>query len=256
MKYLVSLMLLVSLVGCNSSSSDNGSQSIPPAHLPDGTVPDRPSPDVGEPGHLPGDLHPDRLPIEWYAEASARYGMSIEDLDAVCRYSAHQQQVAIHVSCVWDNEQLTIVYFASRHTSEPEFLYDHSFIWVIDDTRIDHGIIWPMTNHQASGLAGKSLHVAYDDVSFNIRTQCTEGDCTVINHVLTHTADNHHVISNGIPYNHTTDFVMSTYKESERFYYRANFNDRNTGETFNNTLHLQDDFPSLMHAVLAPAFGY
>ncbi|GEM81252.1 hypothetical protein [Vibrio superstes] len=256
MKHLISILVLITLVGCNSSSDDNTSQQLPPSHLPEGTVPDRPSPDAGNPGHLPGDFIPDRLPIDWYNEASARYGMSVENLDAVCRYTTSHPQINTHVSCDWRNEELTIVYFASRYNSEPELLFDHSFIWVINDTRINHGLIWPMTNHKAVGLEGQNLSVKYDAVSLNIRTQCSASDCTLINHVLTHTSDNNHVLSNGIPYNHTTDFDMQTYKQSERFYYRTNFVDLDTGESYNNTLHLEDDFPALMHEVLAPAFGY
>ncbi|GEA52767.1 hypothetical protein VIN01S_35710 [Vibrio inusitatus NBRC 102082] len=256
MKRLLSILLFTSLVGCNSSSNDNASQQIPPTHLPESSVPERPTPDVDYPEHLPGDMVPDRLPIDWYGEASSRYGMTIEDLDAVCRYNNFHPQLAIHISCLWDNEQLTIIYYVSRHTSEPELLFEHSFIWVINDARIDHGLIWPMTNHTATGLEGRNLRVSYDDVSLNIRTGCEAGECTIINHVLTHLTEDNRILSNGIPYNYTTDFVMDSYQESERFYYRANFTDRENGETFNNTLHLHDDFPRLMHKVLAPAFGY
>ncbi|GEA61250.1 hypothetical protein [Vibrio comitans] len=254
MKHFISIVLLMALAGCNSSSNDNASQQIPPAHLPEGTVPERPS--AGIPDHLPGDLVPDRLPIDWYHEASSRYGMNVEDLDAVCRYSTTHPQVTTHVSCDWKNDELTIVYFASRHTSEPEMLFDHAFIWVINDVRINYGLIWPMVNHKAVGLEGQSLSTKYDDVSFNIRTQCSSSECTQIDHVLTHLSNDNHVLSNGIPYNHTSDFVMETYKQSEKFYFHARFNDLNTGEVYRNTLHLGDDFPALIHDVLAPAFGY
>ncbi|OEF83987.1 hypothetical protein [Vibrio breoganii] len=256
MKHLLPMALIAFLIGCNSSSNDNASQQLPPSHLPESSVPERPTPDIDFPQHLPGDMVPDRLPIDWYEEASSRYGMTVEALDAVCRYSEQHPQLAIHISCVWDKEQLTIVYFISRYNSEPELLFDHSFIWVINDTRIDHGLIWPMTNHTATGLEGRKLQVKYDDVSFNIRANCDTGECTFVNHILTHLTEDNQILSNGIPYNHTTDFVISTYKDSERFYYRANFIDRDSGETFNNTLHLHDDFPGLMYEVLAPAFGY
>ncbi|MEZ8968745.1 hypothetical protein BCT04_16310 [Vibrio breoganii] len=256
MKHLLPIALVTFLIGCNSSSNDNASQQLPPSHLPDVTAPERPNPGAGEPGHLPGDLIPDRLPIDWYIEASARYGMAVEDLDAVCRYTGEHPQMAIHVSCVWENEELTIVHFVSRHTSELEMLYEHAFIWVINDKQIDNGYIWPMVNHNAVGLADKHLSTQGDSVSFNIATHCANDECINIKHTLTHQLDGHQILSNSIPYDLVTDFDMDTYKDSERFYFRADFTDLNTGAKHNNTLHLLDDFPALMYKVLAPAFGY
>lgn len=256
MKRLFPLFLTLALIGCNSSSSDNASQQLPPVHLPEGSVPDRPHPDVDDPSHLPQDMVPDRLPIDWYIEASTRYGMTIEDLDAVCRYHGEYPQMSIHVSCNWEDEELTIVYFVSRTESEPELLYDHAFIWVVNDKQINKGHIWPMINHNAVGLADKEVTLDAEGATFNISYDCKDNSCQFIRHVLLARGDTPHVRSDGSPLFGTTDFDMAAYENSERFFFRATFRNRDGSQLYNNTLHLLDDFPGKMHKVLAPAFGY
>ena len=259
MKYIFALLPLVLLAGCNSSSSETEvAPQSPPVHLPEGSEPDRPHPDIGDPGHLPGDLTPDRLPIAWFNEVSARFGMSLESLGAVCRYQGDYPQINIHVSCQWDGEELTIVYYVSRGIVDPDYFYEHAFIWVVSDEKIGLGEIWPAINHDAIGHSNRNIDIAEDAASFNIRYQCEDADkkCRSLVHTLNISTDHTKVLSDGTHYYGNTDFDMDVYKNSERFYFRVDITDLDTGYTYNNTLHLLDDFPPLMYDVLAPAFGY
>ncbi|MCL9775268.1 hypothetical protein [Vibrio methylphosphonaticus] len=258
MKYIIPALAILTLSGCNSSTNDTtvSPQTPPATHLPQGDTPERPHPDAGLPGHLPGDLVPDRLPITWYPEASKRYGMSIEALDAVCRYKGEHPQMDIHISCQWEQEQLTIVYFTSRGEIEPSYFYDHAFIWVVNDDQISQGNIWPAINHNAVGLEGRTLIVAPDAARFNIALQCENEKCKNITHMLNSEANQTRILSDGTPYYGSTDFSMNIYKQSETFYFHASYQELDTNVVHTNTLHLLDDFPALMHEVLAPAFGY
>ncbi|GAL25366.1 hypothetical protein JCM19239_6286 [Vibrio variabilis] len=258
MKYLIPLASLAILVGCNSSNDNSDSelpQSLPPTHLPGDLVPERPHPDAGEPGHLPGDLVPDRLPIAWYEEVSARFGMTVESLDAVCRYKGEHPQMDIHVSCNWANDELTIIYFASRGIGEREYFYDHAFNWIVSDEQIVNGKLWPGVNHNAVGLEDNEVHIEPDGARYNIGYGCDQGTCDGIVHTLNIHSNNNHVISDGTPFYGMSDFDISTYQQSEKFFFNIDFTLEN-GDVHTNTLHLLDDFPSLIYDVLAPAFGY
>lgn len=254
MKRLAPLFLALAIVGCNSSDSQNASQQLPPVHLPGDMIPDRPSPE--DPAHLPEDLIPDRDPYHWYFEASARYGMTVEDLDAVCRYEGEEHpQMFTHVSCNWQNDELNVVYFISRGQSEPEMLYEHAFIWVINDKQINNGRIWPMINHNAIGLADQDVTLDAEGATINISYDCKDYTCQYINHVLLARGDTPHVRSDGRPLFGSTDFDMDAYKNAERFFFNATFR-LPGGSLHTNTLYLFDDFPAKIHKVLAPAFGY
>ncbi|WP_418642072.1 hypothetical protein ACNUDM_04690 [Vibrio chaetopteri] len=258
MKYLLPFAALTILTGCNSSNSSPETplpQTPPPAHLPGDLIPDRPHPDAGEPGHLPGDLIPDRLPITWYQEVANRFGMTTEALDHVCRYQGTHPQMDIHVSCNWQNEELTIVYFVSRSLSEPEYFYDHAFTWVVSDEHIANGKLWPGINHKAVGLDSEKVSIAPDGVMYSVGYDCIENNCTNIQHTLNIQSNGNHVTSDGTPYYGISDFNIDTYRKSERFYVHLDF-DIEGEDSHRNTLHLLDDFPGLVYKVLAPAFGY
>ncbi|MBC7004773.1 hypothetical protein BIZ37_19610 [Photobacterium sp. BZF1] len=266
MKKLSAILAVALLAGCNSSSNSTDDKTVPPAtHLPEIEVPEKPVPEV--PDHLP-EFGPDRPhPDNWYPEVSERFGMTIAALHKACNFEGEHPQYEVFTGCNWENETLTITYYAAKMTADSEpgdssTDFEHNFTWVVNDDTIAAGKIWPQANHVATGLEGKELHIEYGNVSYglnmcNLDTCVEDSDFDTIKHPLAVISDNNHVFSDGSPLDGgNSDFVMDSYRTVERLFFVAHFTDNSDGFVYQRPLMMDTAYPAIIYDVLAPSFGY
>lgn len=259
MKIIATAVVALLLSGCNSSKNSDV-DTIPPKHLPEINVPERPHPDV-PPSHLPGDMPPDRPSPGWYQEASTRYGMTVAALHTACSFKGTNPQVIAESYCLWENEKVTVVYYASRELGEENMYLTHSFKWVIDDHNIDQGYIWPSTNHIATGLVGSETYIDEGVTNYTLRicksVKCNGQQSALITHDINSTYHDKNVLSDGTPLNGgNTYFNMEAYKLTEAFVFNTVFTDVKTNEKTRSQVVMEEKYPAIIYDVLSPAFGY
>ncbi|MBY5947716.1 hypothetical protein [Photobacterium rosenbergii] len=269
MKKLSAVLAVALLAGCNSSSNSTDDKTMPPTtHLPEIEVPSKPQPQL-PPSHLPdGDISPDRpMPDNWYQEVSERFGMTVAALHTACSFEGEHLQYEVYSGCDWQNDTLTITYYVAKNTGDNDpgdssTNFEHNFTWVVNDTNIAAGKIWPQANHVSTGLEGKDLRIEHGDVFYSLNfcqaeTCVDEGDDQRIIHPLAIISDNNHVYSDGSPLDGgNSDFVMDSYRTVQRLFFIAYFTDNDTGFVHQQPIQMDESYPAIIYDVLSPAFGY
>ncbi|PSW21706.1 hypothetical protein C9I98_00090 [Photobacterium sanctipauli] len=267
MKKVTSVLMIALLAGCNSSSNDTDGKILPPnTHLPETEVPNKPQPQL-PPSHLPDELLPERpTPDNWYTEVSERFGMTVADLHQACSFKGSHPQISVATACEWQNETLTITYYAEKETGDNDpghssTDFKHSYQWVVNDANIAAGKIWPQSNHLAKGLPDGDTHIEYGDVIYSLgfceEEQCTEDDYKVITHPVSIIVNGKHIISDGTPLEGgETEFVIDSYRTVDRFFFYANFTHSNNGKEQDSLFMMEQAYPAIIYKVLSPAFGY
>ncbi|WP_087018898.1 hypothetical protein [Thaumasiovibrio subtropicus] len=253
-------MILATLVGCNSSGSDDTSSTLPDAPVerpqPDDVTPPRPIP-------APGDDVPSRPTPDWYLEAATIYGMSVESLEAVCEFSYDDERHGqVYPSrCYWEEDVLTVTY-SSVDVYAQNGKHDgvrNQLSWVISPELISEGHIWPSVwNHDASMDEKETRGI--EESNFFGFEECVQWSCdnTVQRqHYLMPEFKHGLAVSDGKPHLDDTDFTLRTYEIGSPLrvfidYFSANYDVALQW----NVIHVEADFMKHLHPVLAPAFGY
>ncbi len=256
-KYTIAAVILITLVGCNSSSEDETIVTDDPVS--------RPQPDYVEPPRpIPDDIVPPRLTPDWYLEASSLYGISVEALESACEYSYQDEsgQAKFPVRCYWENDELTLSYNTIDVVGEN----GHSdtirsqFNWEISPKTVAMHHIWPSVWNHDSVLDQYETNSTSELTYYAVKrcsTQSCLGEPESI-HELVPLFERGLVTANGAANNvGNSYFDMKTYQHSSPLRFFVDYRHKASGEPLKwNTVYISPEFMGLMHPVLAPVFGH